>query len=275
MPADTKPIREFQSGVLRHIEASDPTLPVPRLIPTLAGHDEFSVSNRDGEGFFGSLVSFLQGDPAAARPSTRQRRINFGRTLAQLDDALAGYTHPSDRRVLCWDLMHAAQLLDIVGVIEDSALRRSVAHFLERFDVEVRPQVEPLRTQIIHNDANNNNLLLNPSDSDSVSGIIDFGDMVRAPLVNEVAVCASYELHGDADPIGCILDVIEGYAQRIPLFENEIRHVFDLVLARLAIRLLITNWRAQRYPDNRPYILRNTLPARHAFELLASVPSQK
>ncbi len=33
--------------------------------------------------------------------------------------------------------------------------------------------------------------------------------------------------------------------------------MLDLVMARLVITVLITEWRATRYPENRAYIMRN------------------
>ncbi|WP_197520422.1 phosphotransferase [Paraburkholderia tropica] len=272
-PVDSQSMRTFQYGVLRHIETTDPSLPVPRLIATRAGLDEFKTTGSSGSELFGSMTSFLNGAAASAQASTRARRLSFGQTLAALDAAMANYSHPSDDRLLSWDLMHCIRLMPIVEAIEGATLRRQISEFLRRFDEETRPAVETLRPQIIHNDANNSNLLVAQDNEHVVSGIIDFGDMVRAPLVNEVAVCASYEVHGSADPIACILDVIEGFSRITPLEPLELRHLLDLVIARLSVRMLITSWRAERFPENRAYILRNTRSARDAFEALIDLPA--
>lgn len=272
-PVDTQSVRTFQSGVLRHIETKSPSLPVPRLISTVFGMDEFRTTSPDGIELFGSMNSFLAGAAASAQASTKSRRRSFGQTLASLDAAMVDYSHPSEDRVLSWDLMHCIRLIPIVEAIDGVELRSLIREFLRRFDEDVRPVVEGLRPQIIHNDANNSNLLVDLENPHLVSGIIDFGDMVRAPLANEVAVCASYEVHGSNDPVGCILDVIEGFSSITPLQHLELQHLLDLVLARLCVRMLITSWRAERFPENRAYILRNTLPARDAFEALVRLPA--
>ncbi len=42
--------------------------------------------------------------------------------------------------------------------------------------------------------------------------------------------------------------------------------LYDLILARVFTTLLITGWRAARYPDNAAYILRNVPSARAGLE---------
>ena len=72
---------------------------------------------------------------------------------------------------------------------------------MARFTEHARPALPGLRAQAIHNDLNLYNVLVDPRDHDVIAGILDFGDMVRAPLVNDLAVAASYQLEPGADPL--------------------------------------------------------------------------
>ena len=63
------------------------------------------------------------------------------------------------------------------------------------------PRLAALRAQVIHNDYHLYNVLVAPDDQARiVTGIIDFGDMVHAPLVGEVATAAAFHMAGSADP---------------------------------------------------------------------------
>jgi 4-aminobutyrate aminotransferase-like enzyme len=108
---------------------------------------------------------------------------------------------------------------------------------------------------VIHNDFNRDNLLIGSDDRHPIGGIIDFGDMVRAPLVNDLAIATAYPLIGEQDPITAAADLINGYANVRPLVEEEISILYDLVAARMAQSLTIGAWRASLHPDNAEYIL--------------------
>ena len=77
----------------------------------------------------------------------------------------------------------AAKLESLVEV-----RRRALAQaFMTRFTDHVLPRLASLRAQVIHNDYHLYNVLVAPDDQARITGIIDFGDMLHAPLVGEVA----------------------------------------------------------------------------------------
>jgi len=90
-----------------------------------------------------------------------------------------------------------------------------------------------------------------------VAGVIDFGDVTVTALVNDVAIAAAYQLSGD-DLIGPALDLISGYHATTPLTADELNLLPELIGARILARIVISEWRATRFPENRTYILRNT-----------------
>lgn len=54
--------------------------------------------------------------------------------------------------------------------------------------MDTLPRLRRERHQVIHADAHRGNLLAVSGEPEQVAGIIDFGDMVFAPMVMEVAV---------------------------------------------------------------------------------------
>jgi Ser/Thr protein kinase RdoA (MazF antagonist) len=123
---------------------------------------------------------------------------------------------------------------------------------------QVQPQISALPQQFLHNDFNPYNLLVDPDNPHQVCGVLDFGDMLHGPRVFDVAVAASYQCHAQGQPsIDSLLEFMQGYQQANPLSSQELRLVPLLAAVRCAITLCITEQRAQWFPDNRDYILRN------------------
>lgn len=251
--AEDAETRAFQTGVFLHMERAGVACAVPRLIRTRDGTADCGVEAA-GRGYRAILISVVPGAPGDLGGAGPALRSDLGRAAAAIGLALAGYDHPAARRVLLWDLMQLGRLAWLVDGVADAARRRWLAGTLARFDTEVRPRALDLPAQVIHNDMNGSNVFVA---GEAVSGVIDFGDMVRAPRVNEIAVAANYVLAATLDPVDAIGDVLEGYETVRRLEEAEVGLLHDLVLARLATRLLVYLWRTELFPENRDYTLRH------------------
>ncbi|MEY3961045.1 MAG: hypothetical protein RIR14_1699 [Pseudomonadota bacterium] len=124
---------------------------------------------------------------------------------------------------------------------------------------------------MVHNDLNPHNVLVDEADPDRISGVLDFGDMVRTALVCDLGVAASYQVD-PAKPLESLVEFTAAYHRILPLTEQELRLVADLTMARMLTTISITSWRAAKYPDNAPYILRNFPLARAGLLALSALP---
>ena len=173
-------------------------------------------------------------------------------TLLMKTVALRGFSHPAARHELLWDLTQAPGLRKRTHHIEEAGRRRVVEEVLDHFDAEVLPQLEKQRAQMIHNDVSCMNTLV---DGDRVTGVIDFGDLIHAPMVCDLAVPISELLVGHPDPIGTAAEVTAGYHAVTPLEDDELRLIFDLVATRCAMYVAVANWRVCDHPENSDYIM--------------------
>ena len=108
--------------------------------------------------------------------------------LGRVDLALAGFTHPADRRVLVWDVQHFHHLTRLVEHTPNSAHRRLAQEVFRLFDRAVVPRLTDLETQVIHGDYSPHNVVVNPHGDRFVTGVIDFGDAVRSAVIFDPAV---------------------------------------------------------------------------------------
>ena len=128
-----------------------------------------------------------------------------------------------------------------------------------------------LRSQVIHNDYHLYNVLVAPDDHARIVGIIDFGDMLHAPLVGEVATAAAFHMAGNADPFEGPAQFVAAYHATLPLTDVEQEIVADLMATRHLVTALISEWRAARYPENRAYIMRHNPAAWEALSQMADL----
>lgn len=253
-PAEDPAALEFQDGALLHLEIAAPAVPVPRLVRTKDGAQSRTLATANGPRIM-RLLTFIGGELQYRTAASEAQSRNVGRALAELGLGLASYKGRPPAGKLMWDISHT---LDLAAVADHVAPERQaqVKAVLDEFD-RASPAIGALRRrQIIHNDFNPHNILLDPASPTEVVGIIDFGDMVHAPLVNDLAVALSYHLATEnwAARTGAFL---EGFLSACRLESGEIELLPLLTRSRLAMSVIIAEWRSALFPENRDYIMRN------------------
>ena len=237
----------LQNAALAHIAQTDPGLGVPCLVGQMAVHDGHMVR----------LMTYLPGQLYSGTTPSPALTGSLGALLGRLSKALRGFGHPAAHRPgFLWNLDEAAALRPWLADVSD-AQRSLVARVFDRYDTRVAPHLLQLRGAVIHQDANDNNLLVTDG---QVSGIIDFGDMAWGRQINELAVALAYALLDCADIYASAAPLISAYARVFPLEPLEAEVLFDLVAARLAASVCISSHRAKDHPDN-PYLTISQAPA--------------
>lgn len=268
-PAECPQVINLQTRALEHIALVAPHLPVPHIVYAADKAAEVTEVLSDGRGSVVRLLTYLDGEPLYKLPHTRAQRTALGRCAAQLDQALTDFSHPMSEHDLLWNISQAHKLDRLIDKLSGDRRRKLARHFMTGYQERALPRLHGLRKQVIHNDLNLHNILACADDVSKITGIIDFGDMVYAPLVNESATAAAYQLNDPDDPLGSAAEFLAGYHSQMPLLVEELEIIVDLMAARLLITVLITEWRANRYPANRTYIMRNNPAAWAGLAYLA------
>lgn len=266
------PLVDFQIAALEHVARTSPGLPVPRVVRTLTGQTRDTAVLADGARTSVRMLTYLEGTQIRETPRTAAQRVAMGRTLAELNLALQGFTHPAAAHDLLWNVSAAHRLTMQLDSLPEGPRRTLARSFMARFAQHALPRLASLRRQVIHNDFHLYNVLVAPDDQARITGIIDFGDMLHAPLVGEVATAAAFHMTGNTDPFEGPSQFVGAYQAVLPLTEPEQEIVGDLMATRHLITALISEWRAQRYPENRAYIMRHNPAAWEALSQLADLP---
>ena len=271
-PAEPALDTNFQTEAILWLEERDPGLPVPKIVRDREGRSEFQKQMPDGRTSIIRLLTWVAGVPVAQIGVSASLRRDMGRILARLGQALRDFDHPSSSHHVQWDIKHASRLRPLIASLQESPIRQQMIDELDHFDTAIVPLLAVLRQQVVHNDFNLHNVLVDPNRPQTVSGVLDFGDMVRTPLIIDLAVAASYMAHRADGPLEAVAEIVSAYHAVTPLHPLEVGALRDLIVARLVTTIAITEWRAARYPQNAEYILRNNPAARVGMAHFAAMP---
>ncbi|WP_232540034.1 phosphotransferase [Azohydromonas aeria] len=270
-PSEPPSVIDFQVAALDHIAQASPELPVPRVVRTVQGRAHDTVELPGGLRTSVRMLTYLDGIQIRETVRTAAQRRTMGTVLARLDLALHRFAHPGATHDLLWNVSAAHRLAEKLDGIVDAPRRVLAEKFMTRFTDHVLPRLASLRSQVIHNDYHLYNVLVAPDDHARIVGIIDFGDMLHAPLVGEVATAAAFHMAGNADPFEGPTQFVAAYHATLPLTDVEQEIVADLMATRHLITALISEWRAARYPENRAYIMRHNPAAWEALTRMADL----
>lgn len=270
-PAEDQAVTDFQSKMLLHIQAADPELAVPVLVrPRDVDANEVLWRSTEHSPRRVRCLTYLAGCPLyRAERSVIQKR-NLGTFLGRLNLALRGFRHPADNHELLWDVKHADRARSLLANL-DQARKDLVGRTLDHFASHVVPMLPRLRAQVIHNDFNPHNVLAGIPRNEDIAGVIDFGDAVHSPLVQDLAVAAAYQFEPVGHPLEGPGEVAAAFHALYPLQPEEIEILPDYIGARFALAIAISFWRAARHPDNADYIMRNQKAAWSGLQRLNEI----
>jgi Ser/Thr protein kinase RdoA (MazF antagonist) len=156
---------------------------------------------------------------------------------------------------LVWDLRHFHELTGLVEQTPKAEHRQLAARVFRLFEAAVVPRLDDLDTQVIHGDYSPYNVVVDEQSDDYVTGVIDFGDTMRSAVIFDPAVAlANLVGRTPEQPWRDACAFVAGYERARPIKDRELALLPVAALARLTLRALIANWRAERVPGRRDYL---------------------
>ena len=271
-PARERAFIEMQCGALQHLAQRAPHLTLPRVILNRKGETVAAVQI-DGTSRLVWLLSYVPGTMLVeARPHSPELLRSIGQFLGQMDAAMKDFSHAAAKRELKWDLTRASWIRAHLHLIRDASQRTLVEKFLTLYDAEVVPALPSLRRSVVYGDANDYNVLVGPPLPlpRKVVSVIDFGDMHETVTVSEVAIAAAYAMLGEANPLPAAAEVIGGYHSSFTLMQQELRILYALIGARLAVSVVNSIQRAAVKPHD-SYVTVSEAPAWDALAKLEQI----
>jgi len=274
---ENKEMLDMQNKAMEQLAVKNKSINSPRVYKTMKGEEIVLVKHKDKLLYNARMLTYLPGIFLAdVKDHPRDLLYNLGKKLGSMDKTLADFYHPASHRYWHWDLKNAADLIQYTEKISDAHKRSIAEYFLMQFETGISPLLPKLRKSVIHNDANDHNILTQSTGSNGVdiSGIIDFGDMVHTYTICELAIACAYIMLGKADPLDSILNVVRGYNETYALHERELEVLFYLICTRLCSSVTIAACQQELQKDNE-YLSVSEQPAWNTLHKLIAINPEK
>ncbi|MBY0573786.1 MAG: phosphotransferase [Undibacterium sp.] len=256
---------DFENAALLHLEQSVPELALPSVQLACDGRHIIPIKTQQEQLCHMRLMRFVAGDvyaTMAARQDINQARLqkSLGLAMAKIALGLHHFKHPNMHRYVDWNISNLAQLCPEIQHINHPRLADLLTRHTNYFLAHEKSWQQSLPMQVIHNDANDYNVIVSSPVDDvpiEVNGFIDFGDMCYQFRVFDLAIAITYALQHveqDQDVLSTLLRIISHYHTITPLSSAELQALMPCILARLCQSILMASIAQRRDPDNQ-YIL--------------------
>jgi 4-aminobutyrate aminotransferase-like enzyme/Ser/Thr protein kinase RdoA (MazF antagonist) len=274
-PAEDPDFLDLEREALERLGARCPEHRFPRVRPALDGRTRLPIES-DGRTLWVRLLDWVPGIPlAVATPKTTDLDARVGALMGAVDRSLDGLDAPAAHRVLRWDLRRAPQVIDTHAASVSSEGRRDlIARLAQASATRLAPYRDRLRLGLVHNDANDHNLLVTDvrgrpegAADRRVEGLIDFGDLVHSWIAAEPAIAATYAMLGRPDALRAAAAVVGGYHGVHALTEDELAALPSLIVQRLLVSVCVSAAEGGADPEN-AYLTVSEAPAWAMLETL-------
>ncbi len=249
----------------------------PGVVATRSGEFISEIQSSSGATHNVRLVTYLPGIPMG---SIKRRSSglfeDLGRCVGEMDGVMADFDHPAARRDFYWDLAKGLQIVKKYHpLIVDADQWELIEKFAGDYERVVTPLLAGLRKSVIHNDANDYNVIVGGNGdlythNQRVAGIIDFGDMVFSHTVGNLAISIAYAVLDESNPLWVAVHMVKGYHRSHALTEDEIASLFPMVCMRLCMSACIAAHQLKQRPDNE-YLSISQIPIQRTLPVLAEI----
>jgi len=259
-PNVDKKLIELQAELLDHIAKSDFGINAPVVIKSIEGNTISRISDAYGNDRLVRIYTWIDGRLwSTVNPHNWLLLHSLGKEAGLITKTLQDFDHPLAHRKFEWDINQAEWTLNY-GDLFDAGIKIIIEFFQRRF-IEIQAKLKTLRHGIIHNDANDNNIIVTGDIVEPiVKAIIDYGDAIYTSVINNLAVTIAYAVMGKPDPLQAALPIVRGYNEEYQLQENELELLYVLVAMRLVISVTKSAINKIDEPDNQ-YLLISEKPA--------------
>ncbi|HEY9169485.1 MAG TPA: aminotransferase class III-fold pyridoxal phosphate-dependent enzyme [Lutibacter sp.] len=259
-PDEDETFLDFQQQLLQYVEVNGEKLIAPKIIKDKTGNIISEITDEFGKQRKVRLLTWISGRVwSQVNPQLDDLRYSLGEECGKLTKVLQEFQHPKAHREFDWDIAQSIWTKKHLHLF-NSEEKAITSYFQAQFEEDLE-SFNTLRKSVVHNDANDNNVIVSPDlIQPQVTSIIDFGDAVYTQIINDVAIACAYAIMNHNDPLEASLPIIKGYHSKFPLEEIELAHLYNAIAMRLVISVTKSAINKIKEPGN-IYLLISEKPA--------------
>ena len=250
--AEKTSVIELQDAAATHIMKNDKSLLVPKSL------QKPRFIKKQDVPYYLRLMPYYAGSFLNEKNLQTSDYFALGEFIGRLTKALEQFSHEGANRSFLWDSARTDLIKGYLSYVSSKNDRDILNYFLHDFEINAQPVLSGLKRSVIHNDANDNNIILD--DNNNITGIIDLGDMVFSNRCVEIATCMAYVAILEDSTYESLQSLLMGYLSLIDLNKKEIHCILHIMCNRLCISVIMASWRRTLFPNN-DYLTISLAPA--------------
>lgn len=253
---------QMQCNALTHIKSSAVVVNVHSVLSSNNQRTVESLPDQNDQLRLVWVLPFIEGvEYAHFKPKSTKLITDLGTSIAHLHQALNGFEHVYLTRDFKWNLLQANWISEHLSIIANASRQNLIKSVMLQYNKHL-DAIRALPSVAIHNDINDYNIIVSAAlgSHATINGLIDFGDMCKAPRVCDLAIAGAYIMMDHPEPQDALIALVAAFNQQLPLSEQEVDLVYPLIRVRLAVSVVNSTIEALNKPDD-PYVVISQAPA--------------
>jgi Ser/Thr protein kinase RdoA (MazF antagonist) len=244
-PLENLELVDFQIQALLHLEAADPGIPVPRIRQSLEGNSFETLTTGRGNHAV-RVLSWVEGEPIGNfEPPSKDTIAQIGALQGRMCRAFLGFRHAGGSHFMPWDILNGLVVSEnLCNDFLRGDLAERCAPVLAHLSSDALPRMRALPHQVIHNDAHSGNVLCDPNHPATITGVIDFGDLLYRPIVVDLATSLASIMENVEAPEPASAALLGGFVHYADVPPAQLELVYDALLARAILIVQLLQFRA-------------------------------
>ena len=243
-PSEKLNILEYQDRLISHLR-NDNSL--KKFIPQIFHTEILKYLDKKNRECFVRILSYIDGRMYGDIRSNKMIEQSLGELLAKTSIKLKSFFHIAGYRKFKWDPSNINWINKNIGIF-NGAKKTILLKCFSEHKKYVKDNLKKLRYSITHSDPNNYNLVVK---NNKINGLLDYGDSIYAPTINDLAICLSYSLMNNKNIYSTLKNIISEYHKNFPINEDEINSLITLCKSRLMITVVMAKKQRIKYPSNK------------------------
>ena len=242
-PQESKELLLLQDFILDNLNKRDS---IKSIIPKKIHKAIFSYTDLLGRLCYVRILHFIEGNMYALVKHNEYLEKSLGTMLGNLSSELKNLNKPAAFRDFEWDPSNILWLKKDLKLFKGRK-KNILLKNINEHNFFVQNNKKKLRYSLTHGDVNNFNLVVKKNE---VVGLLDYGDMIYAPTINDLAIALSYALMNKNDLYSSLKNIVTAYHDRFKISFDEIFSLMTLVKARLSITVVMAEKQKKKFPNN-------------------------
>ena len=245
---ESKKFLELQDYVIKSLNKKSS---IKKIIPKVIHRKIKTFIDEINSPCFVRILSYIEGKMYADSKNTIDLECSLGSYAGILSKELQNLGHEAAFRRFEWDPSSLDWIKNYINLFKSNR-KKIIQNNLNEYICFVKKNKSNLRYSLTHGDVNNYNLVVS---NNKIIGLLDYGDMIFAPTINDLAICLAYALMNKKNLYDSLKTIILNYHNQFPLTFNEIFSLMTIVKCRLTITVIMAEKQIKKFPKNKYLVI--------------------